>query len=250
IFLVMFIQRLGYKSSLFCRHGFYLFIVFYSMNWLQVSASTKLPEIDEREGNKFEPKMTNVFGLKAQQQTLEFILPGEGAFHDEAQFVQCGIEEALAPPFGRLPVARILFDVRLEPSLEDTLAIGFAVKPRIQVEHGPSHIEPRFTCDAFEVFQAVWQQHQVHLVNRRHRQGRQDVAVVVHHRDHFLPLLVFVAAVADLVPPFLATVLEPSPWSRERSNFLASSNSLTEAMKARSREPSSAQRANNLKTPV
>ena len=52
--------------------------------------------------------MTNVFGLKAQQQTLEFILPGEGAFHDEAQFVQCGIEEALAPPFGRLPVARIL----------------------------------------------------------------------------------------------------------------------------------------------
>src|SRR5437762_10352730 len=31
IFLVMFIQRLGYKSSLFCRHGFYLFIVFYSI---------------------------------------------------------------------------------------------------------------------------------------------------------------------------------------------------------------------------
>src|SRR5207244_9642080 len=89
-----------------------------SLNWLQVSASTKLPEIDEREGNKFEPKMTNVFGLKAQQQTLEFILPGEGAFHDEAQFVQCGIEEALAPPFGRLPVARILFEVRLEPNLE------------------------------------------------------------------------------------------------------------------------------------
>ena len=31
IFLVMFIQRLRHASSLFCRHGFYLFIVFYSI---------------------------------------------------------------------------------------------------------------------------------------------------------------------------------------------------------------------------
>jgi hypothetical protein len=36
-------------------------------NWLQVSASTKLPEIDEREGKEFEPQMTTLFGLKAQQ---------------------------------------------------------------------------------------------------------------------------------------------------------------------------------------
>jgi len=36
-------------------------------NWLQVSASTKLSEIDEREGKEFEPQMTTLFGLKAQQ---------------------------------------------------------------------------------------------------------------------------------------------------------------------------------------
>jgi len=37
------------------------------LNWLQVSASTKLSEIDEREGKEFEPQMTTLFGLKAQQ---------------------------------------------------------------------------------------------------------------------------------------------------------------------------------------
>ena len=34
-------------------------------NWLQVLASTKLSEIDEREGEKFEPEVTGLFGLKA-----------------------------------------------------------------------------------------------------------------------------------------------------------------------------------------
>ena len=34
---------------------------------LQVLASTKLSEIDEREGHEFETEMPNLFGLKAQQ---------------------------------------------------------------------------------------------------------------------------------------------------------------------------------------
>jgi hypothetical protein len=37
----------------------------YIMNWLQVSASTKLSEVDKRESNEFEAKMTNLFSLKA-----------------------------------------------------------------------------------------------------------------------------------------------------------------------------------------
>src|SRR6266852_6770823 len=213
------------------------------MNWLQVSVSTKLPEIDEREGNKFEPQMTTLCGLKAQQQALEFILPGKGAVHAEAQLVERDSEEAFASPFGLLAVPGILLEVGLQPGSEDTLAIGFAVKARSQIEHGPGQIEPRFAGNAFEGVQSLGQQHQVHLIDRRHRQGRQDVAVVVHQRAHFLALLGFVAAVANFVPPFLATGLEPSPWIRERSNFWVAARCLTEAMKAPSREPSSAQRA-------
>src|SRR5215813_4797709 len=210
------------------------------MNWLQVSASTELPEVDECEGDEFEPKMTTLFGLKAQQQAFEFILPGKSTF----------IDEAVAPPFGLLAIARILLNVGFQPGIENTLAIGFAVKAGVQIEHGTGQIETRLTSDSFEVFQSCGQQYEVYLINRGNRQGRQDVAVVVHQRDHFFPLLVLVAAVANGLAPFLATVFEPSPWRRERSNFRAASKCLTEAMKARSSEPSSAQRANSLKTPV
>ena len=194
--------------------------------------------------------MMNLFSLKAQQQSLEFILPGKSAFDDEAQFVERVIKEALAPPFGLLAVPWILFDVRPQSSIEYAFAIGFAVKASIQIEHGTWQSKASGTSDSFEVLQPLGQQHHVHLVNRGNRQGRQDVAVVVHQRDHFLPRLVFVAAIPDSLAPFLATVFAPSPWSRERSNFWAASRCLTEATKARSSEPSSAQRANSLKTPV
>jgi len=87
------------------------------VNWLQVSASTKPSEVDEREGDKFAPKMMNLFGLKAQQQALEFILPAKVCFHDEAQFIAV-IKEALAPPFG-LWRFRGSLDVRPQSSIED-----------------------------------------------------------------------------------------------------------------------------------
>ena len=108
------------------------------MNWLQVLASTKRSEIDEGEGEEFEAKVMNRLGLKAQQQALELILPGESPFHGEASVIQHGIKKALASPLGLLPIARILFDIGLEPRIEDRLAIGFAVKARIQIEYGPA----------------------------------------------------------------------------------------------------------------
>ena len=120
------------------------------VNWLQVSASTKLPEVDERKGDKFEPKMMNLFSLKAQQQSLEFILPGKSAFDDEAQFVERVIKEALAPPFGLLAVPWILFDVRPQSSIEYAFAIGFAVKASIQIEHGTWQSKASGTSDSFE----------------------------------------------------------------------------------------------------
>jgi len=55
---------------------------------------------------------------------------------------------------------------------------------------------------------------------------------------------------ANARAPSFATVFDPSSWSKERSSFFASSRCLTKARNARSRDPSSTQRANSLKTPV
>ena len=109
---------------------------------MQVSASTKLSEIDEGEGEEFEAEVMALLGLKAQEQALEFILPGESPFHGEASGIQRGIKKTLAPPLGLLPIARILFDIGLQPRIKDGLAIGFTVKARIQIEHGPVSSSP------------------------------------------------------------------------------------------------------------
>ncbi len=190
---------------------------FQLLNWLQVLAFTKLPEIDERKSDQFEPKMMTLCGLKAQQQALEFILPGKRAFHDEAQFVEGGLKAALTTPFGRLPITGILRDIGLEPRSEDTLALGFAVTARGQIAPGPASLKPCFAGDVVEGFAPLGQQHHVHRIDGGPRQGRQDRARVLDQGNPFLPLLVVVAARANRVPPFVATVVEPAPGSQERS---------------------------------
>ena len=91
------------------------------------------------------------------------------------------------------------------------LAIGFAVKARIQIKRRAFDLDPRLSGDIFEVFQGVGQQDRIGLVDWRDGQWRQDVALIFGNRDDLFPRLVFVTAVADSIAPFLATVFEPSP---------------------------------------
>jgi hypothetical protein len=172
-----------------------------------------------------------LFGLKVQQQALDFILPGKSAFHTEAPFVERVSNEALAPPFGLLAVPWILFAVRPQASIEDAFALGLAVKAGSQIEHGTWQRETSGTGASFKVLQPWGHQHEVHLVNRGPRQGRQNGAAVVYQRAHLLAFLLVVAAVATGRAPFLATVFAPAPWSRERSNFWAASRCVTAARK-------------------
>src|SRR5262252_1163863 len=67
--------------------------------------------------------------------------------------------------------------------------------------------------------------------------------MVIGHGDDLLSFLVLVARVPNPIPPFLATVLGPSPWSTLRSSCLASARCRTLATNACQSEPSSAHRA-------
>jgi hypothetical protein len=157
------------------------------MNWLQVSASTKRAEIDEGEGEEFKAKVMDLLGLKAQQQALEFILPGESPFHGEASFIQRGIKKPLPPPFGLLPIARILFDIGLQSRIEGRLAIGLTVKAGIQIEHGPVQLEPHFPGHPLQILEPLGQQHHIYFVYRSHRQRRQHMPVIVNQRERYSP---------------------------------------------------------------
>src|SRR5216683_3890064 len=63
--------------------------------------------------------------------------------------------------------------------------------------------------------------------------------MVVDDGDDFLALLVLVAGIANAIPPFLATVLVPSPWSSLVSRCFSAARCRTLAMNARHSEPSS-----------
>src|SRR2546428_397115 len=64
--------------------------------------------------------------------------------------------------------------------------------------------------------------------------------MVVYDRNDFVTLLMFMAGVANAIPPFLATVLVPSPWSTLRSSCFSAARGRTLATNACQSEPSSA----------
>jgi hypothetical protein len=63
--------------------------------------------------------------------------------------------------------------------------------------------------------------------------------MVVYDRNDFVTLLMFMAGVATAIPPFLATVLVPSPWSTLRSSCFSAARCRTLATNACQSDPSS-----------
>ena len=60
-------------------------------------------------------------------------------------------------------------------------------------------------------------------------QGAQDKAMIIDDRELFFPFLMFMARIADVRPPFLTTVLEPSPCKIETSSWSVAWRWMTEA---------------------
>jgi hypothetical protein len=63
--------------------------------------------------------------------------------------------------------------------------------------------QPGQLGDPFQSFQSFWQQHRIRSINRRDRQGREHLAVVVNNGDDFFATLVFVAGVANAITALL-----------------------------------------------
>src|SRR5215510_13654996 len=157
-----------------------------------------------------------------------------------------GVEEPLASALGALAVAGILGDVGDQTRIEDALPIVCRIKAAIQIEIGPSEVQSDLFRHLFQRLQAFREQDHVGLIDRSHRDRREDVAMIVDDGNDFLALLMFVARVTNPIAPFLATVLVPSPWSTLRSSCLSAARCRTLATNACQSDPSSAHRAKTL----
>src|SRR5437588_13122706 len=78
-----------------------------------------------------------------------------------------GIEEPLAPALGTLTVARILGDIGDQTRIEDTLPIVRRIKAAIEIEIGPSEVQPDLCGHLLQRVQALRQQHHVGLIDGR-----------------------------------------------------------------------------------
>src|SRR5215471_13745078 len=160
------------------------------------------------------------------------------------------VEEAFASALGVLAITRILFDVGDHTRIKNALAIGSGVKAAVEIDISTSEVQSNLFGHLLQRFQALWEQDHDGLIDGRHRDRRQTVALVLYNGDNLLPPLVFLPREPNPITPFLATVLVPSPWSTRRSSCFSAARCRTPATNARQSDPSSAHFAKTLYTVV
>jgi hypothetical protein len=96
-------------------------------NWLQVLGATELAQIDQRVRHQFHAIVPLLDTFKAEQEPLEFVLLRKGPLDPHPYRMDHGIEQALPSALGGLAIARILFDVRNQPRIENALPIACGI---------------------------------------------------------------------------------------------------------------------------
>ena len=125
-------------------------------NWLRVSGTAELPQIDQRVCQQLRAIMPPLDTFKTEQESLEFILPGKGALDAHPQRMNSGVEQAFASALRSLAVAGILFDIGDQAGIENALAIVRGIKATIEVERSASEVQLNLFGDLLQGVQALW----------------------------------------------------------------------------------------------
>src|SRR5262245_11588266 len=96
--------------------------------------------------------------FKAEQQSFELIFPRAGALDAHPQRMDGFVAEAFPSALRGLAVAGMLLEVGDPASLEDALPIVCRIKAAIQVEIGPSEVQPNLFCHLLQCLEALRQQ--------------------------------------------------------------------------------------------
>jgi hypothetical protein len=156
------------------------------------------------------------------------------------------VEQLFAPALGVLTIPGVLGDVGEQAGVEYALPIAGRIKAAIEVEVGPSEVQPHLFRHLFQRSQALREQDHICVIDGSHGDGSEHRAMVVDDGEDFLALLGLVAGIADAIAPFWATVLVPSPWSTLRASCFSTARCRTLATNACHSDPSSAQLAKTL----
>jgi hypothetical protein len=171
-----------------------------------------VPEIDHRVGKGLEGIVQSTDALEAQQKPAELVFPGKHPFDCPEALCENGwIEDHLASPLRLLSTARIGVDVGNHATIEDRLAVGPAVVDAIETDDAASKVNADLPGDAGHVEHRLAQQRRFVAVARRRYEWGDYIAVTVAEGDDLVALDLLVAAEAEVVAPFFAAAVVPSP---------------------------------------
>lgn len=109
-----------------------------------------MAQIDHGKSNEMSAQKVSILAFEPDQQSFEFINPGESAFTGKAPFVDFSIEQAFAASFGRFAIALVFVNVRNNTMIEAGFAGILGVKSLVGIEEGPLDIKfqtlHRFEC--------------------------------------------------------------------------------------------------------
>jgi len=91
---------------------------------LQVLGTADRAQIDQRVPHQLHAVVPLLDAFKASQEALALVFPRKGAFDAHPQRRDGFVAQPFAPALGRLTMARMLFDVRNQPRIEDALPIS------------------------------------------------------------------------------------------------------------------------------
>ena len=162
----------GVAEAIECHTGYHPLAAVLLFNWLQVSDTAEYSQVNHRVPQYLHPIVPLLDTFKTEQQPLKFVLPGKRPLDTQPQGVDGGVEEAFAPALRRLAVARILFDIRNEPRVENALPIVCGIKAPIEVEIRSAEVQPHLFGYLFQRFEALREQDHIRLIDGRHGDGR------------------------------------------------------------------------------
>ena len=148
------------------------------------------------------------------------VLPSKGPLHFIAEAIKGSSKPPELPSDSdrRLSIATVWVDHRFHLVGFDGVLIVFGVKAGIQGERRPAEIDPNTTGKVHKGCEGFGQNDRILLVDGFDRNRSENKAVVCHDGELFVAFLLFMAGVANALPPFFTTVLEPSPWRTEVSS--------------------------------
>src|SRR5215475_11996702 len=156
------------------------------------------------------------------------------------------LKRRLRPRFGVLRLRGFSLILGMRPALKMHLRLCAESKPPSRLREAPLSSIHTSLATSFNAFRPSGNKTHVGLIDRSHRDRREDVAMIVDDGNDLIALLMFVARVANAIAPFLATVLVPSPWSTVRSSCFSAARCRTLATNACQSDPSSAHFAKTL----